>query len=47
MTAYQMREKTEKQMYKEIANGNYDKADKLRKKLVELDFQSLAKKLAM
>lgn len=46
MMAYQMREKTEKQMYREIAKGNHDKAAKLMKKLVELDTQSLAKKLA-
>jgi len=49
MTLFQMnqkRERTEKQMYKEISKGNFDKADKLRKKLVDLDVQILAAKMA-
>lgn len=46
MTNYQKRENLEKRMYKEIANGNFDKADKIRKQIVDMDVASLAKKLA-
>lgn len=45
MTTYQKRENLEKRMYKEIAKGNFDKADKIRKQLVDLDVATLAKKL--
>lgn len=46
MTTSQKRENLEKRMYKEIAKGNFDKADKIRKQLIDLDVASLAKKLA-
>lgn len=36
----------EKKMYKEIAKGNYDKADKLLKQLVDLDVQVMKQKIA-
>lgn len=41
----QRRERLEKQMHKEISKGNFDKADALRKKLVDLDVQMLAIKM--
>lgn len=31
-------------MYKEIQKGNFDKADKIRKQIIELDVESLEKK---
>lgn len=37
------RERLEKQMYKEIANGNFEKADKIRKQIVDLDVARLSK----
>lgn len=37
------RERLKKQMYKEIAKGNFDKADKIRKKIVDLDVARLSK----
>lgn len=40
----QKRERLESQMYKEISKGNFDKADALRKKLVDLDVKMLAMK---
>jgi excinuclease UvrABC helicase subunit UvrB len=46
MTTYQKIENLEKRMYKEIKNGNFDKADKIRKKIVDLDASTLAKVLA-
>lgn len=45
MTAYQKRDNLEKRMYKEIAKGNFDKADKIRQQIIDLDVASLAKKL--
>ena len=45
MTAYQKRVNLEKRMYNEISKGNFDKADKIRKQLVDLDVKSLNKKL--
>lgn len=41
----QKRERLEKQMYKEISKGNFNKADALMKKLVDLDVQMLAIKM--
>lgn len=41
----QKRERLERQMYKEISKGNFDKADALRKKLVDLDVKMLAMKM--
>ena len=46
MKTLQKRENLEKRMYKEISKGNFDKADKIRKQLVELDVVTLAKKLS-
>lgn len=46
MTLYQKRETVEKKMYKEITKGNYDKADKLLKQLVDLDVQVMKQKIA-
>ncbi|MBR5845521.1 MAG: UvrB/UvrC motif-containing protein [Rikenellaceae bacterium] len=40
------RENLEKKMYAEIAKGNFEKAAKIRKQLVDLDVASLARKLA-
>lgn len=40
------RERLEKRMYSEIKKGNYDKADKIRKQIVDLDAKDLAVKLA-
>ena len=37
------RERLEKQMYKEITKGNFDKADKIRKQIVDLDVARLSK----
>ena len=37
------RERFEKQMYKEIAKGNFEKADKIRKQIVDLDVARLSK----
>ena len=37
----QKRERLERQMYKEISKGNFDKADDLRKKLVDIDVKIL------
>ena len=45
MSAIQKRENLEKRMYKEISKGNFEKADKIRKQLVELDVSTLAKKI--
>lgn len=45
MTAIQISDKmdrVQRQMYKEIQKGNYDKADRLRKQYVDLSVQSLA-----
>lgn len=45
MTALQImakRDRIERQMYKAIEKGDYDKADRLRKQIVDLDVQSLA-----
>lgn len=39
------REALEKQMYKEIAKGNFDKADKIRKQLVDLDVATLKERI--
>lgn len=41
----QKRERLEKQMYKEISKGNFDKSDALMKKLVDLDVKILAVKM--
>lgn len=38
------RENLEKRMYCEIAKGNFDKADKIRKQIVDLDVKKLAEK---
>ena len=46
MTIQKKRESLENRMYKEISKGNFDKADKLRKQLIELDVAVLAKKLS-
>lgn len=48
MTIYQMQQKMDniqKRMYKEIAKGNFDKADKLRAQYIALNVKSLALKL--
>ena len=45
MSMLEKREKLEKRMYLEIHKGNYDKADKIRKQLVELDVKNLEIKL--
>lgn len=37
------REALEKRMYAEIAKGNFEKADKIRKKIIDLDVSSLRK----
>lgn len=41
----QKRERLEKQMYKEISKGNFDKSDALRKKIIDLDVKMLAMKM--
>ena len=48
MTIFQMEQKMDhiqRSMYKEIAKGNFDKADKLRRQYVDLSVKSLAAKL--
>lgn len=35
-------ERVNKQMYKEISKGNFDKADQLRKQYVDLNVKALA-----
>lgn len=45
MTTFQKRENLEKRYYREISKGNYDKADKIMKQLVDLDTATLNKKL--
>lgn len=40
------RENLEKRMYNEISKGNFEKADKFRKQIIDLDVANLAKKLA-
>ena len=45
MTIFQMSQKMDRiqrSMYKEIAKGNFDKADKLRKQYVDLSVKCLA-----
>ena len=37
------RERLEKNMYKEIAKGNFDKADKIRKQIINLDVERLSR----
>lgn len=37
----QKRERLEKQMYREISKGNFDKSDALRKKIVDLDVEMM------
>lgn len=37
----QKRDRLEKQMYREIGRGNFDKSDALRKKIVDLDVEIL------
>ena len=39
------REALEKKMYKEIQKGNFDKADKIRKQIVELDVATLKERI--
>lgn len=39
------RMRLENQMYKEIAKGNFDKADAIRKKIIALDVADLAKRI--
>ena len=39
------RERLENQMYKEIAKGNFDKADKIRRQIVDLDVATLNARL--
>lgn len=39
------REALEKKMYKEIAKGNFDKADKIRKQIVALDVATLKERI--
>lgn len=46
MTTLQKRENLEKRMYKEISKGNFDKANKIRKQIIDLDVENLTKKLA-
>ncbi len=46
MTTLQKRENLEKRMYREISKGNFEKADKIRKQLVDLDVISLKKRMA-
>ena len=49
MTIFQMEQKMDRiqrSMYKEIAKGNFDKADKLRRQYVDLSVKCLAAKLA-
>ena len=48
MTIFQMEQKMDRihsRMYKEIAKGNFDKADKLRAQYVDLSVKSLAARL--
>lgn len=37
------RERLEKNMYKEIAKGNFDKADRIRRQIVDLDVKRSSK----
>ena len=39
------REALEKQMYKEIQKGNFEKADQIRKKIVALDVVTLKERI--
>lgn len=48
MTMLQMsqkRDRLERTMYKEIAKGNFDKADSIRKKIVDLDVKMAAARI--
>ena len=45
MTTLRKRENLEKRMYAEIRKGNFDKADKIMKQLVDLDADSLKKRI--
>ena len=45
MTNFQRRENLEKKMYAEISKGNFEKADKIRKQIINIDVVTLAKKL--
>lgn len=39
------RRRLENQMYREIKKGNFDKVDAIRKKIIKLDVENLAKRL--
>lgn len=43
MTDFQKRENLQKRYHKEISEGNFEKADKIMKQLVELDVKMLKK----
>ena len=45
MTSYQKRENLEKRFYKEISKGNYEKANKIMKQIVDIDVEMSNKKL--
>lgn len=45
MTLYQKSENLQKRFYKEISKGNYEKADKIMKQIVNLDVEMSNKKL--
>lgn len=40
------RDNLEKRYYKEIKKGNFEKADKIMKQIVEMDVDNLKKKIA-
>ena len=44
MTYYQKRQNLERQMYKEIKKGNFEKADSILKKIVNMDVTRLNRK---
>lgn len=46
MTTFKKRENLEKRMYREISKGNFEKADKIRKQLVEFDVETFKKCMA-
>lgn len=46
MTAMQKRERMSKRYYKLIAEGKYEEADKLMKKIVNADVESLKNRLS-
>lgn len=46
MTNYQKRINLEKRMYAEINKGNFEKADKIMKQIIDMDTESLKKRLS-